>query len=164
MQRGLTNIRDYAIGIEAGLDTNGRKNRGGTIMESLVDNLLVEVYNLTSRDYSTQGSPAEVQRKWGVKLPVDKSSRRPDFLIYRNQKLFWIETNFYSGGGSKLKSTCGEYKALYDFCKSNDITFIWITDGFGWKTTLKPLEEAFLHTDYIFNLSMVKDGVLRDLF
>ena len=161
---GLTNIKDYTYGIEVGLDTNGRKNRGGTIMEDLVDNLLQKVYGLDSSTYTTQGSPSIIKEKWGVDLPVDKSSRRPDFVVYKNKKLYWIETNFYSGGGSKLKSTCGEYKSLYDFCKNNGIEFIWITDGEGWKTTLKPLEETFLYSDYIFNLSMVKDGILNDLW
>lgn len=161
---GLTNIKDYTYGIEVGLDTNGRKNRGGTIMEDLVDNLLQKVYGLDGSTYTTQGSPSIIKEKWGVDLPVDKSSRRPDFVVFKNNKLYWIETNFYSGGGSKLKSTCGEYKSLYDFCKNNGVEFIWITDGEGWKTTLKPLEETFLHSDYIFNLSMVKDGILNDLW
>ena len=161
---GLTNIKDYTYGVEVGLDTNGRKNRGGTIMEDLVDDLLQKVYGLDNSTYTTQGSPSSVKEKWGVDLPVDKSSRRPDFVVYKNNKLYWIETNFYSGGGSKLKSTCGEYKSLYDFCNNNGVEFIWITDGEGWKTTLKPLEETFLHNDYIFNLSMVKDGVLNDLW
>ena len=161
---GLTNIKDYTFGVEVGLDTNGRKNRGGTIMEDLVDDLLQKVYGLDNSTYTTQGSPSSVKEKWGVDLPVDKSSRRPDFVVYKNNKLYWIETNFYSGGGSKLKSTCGEYKSLYDFCNNNGVEFIWITDGEGWKTTLKPLEETFLHNDYIFNLSMVKDGVLNDLW
>ena len=161
---GLTNIKDYTYGIEVGLDTNGRKNRGGTIMEDLINNLLQKVYGLDSSTYTTQGSPSIIKEKWGVDLPVDKSSRRPDFVVFKNNKLYWIETNFYSGGGSKLKSTCGEYKSLYDFCKNNGVEFIWITDGEGWKTTLKPLEETFLHSDYIFNLSMVKDGILNDLW
>jgi len=161
---GLTNIKDYTYGIEVGLDTNGRKNRGGTIMEDLVDNLLQKVYGLDGSTYTTQGSPSIIKEKWGVDLPVDKSSRRPDFVVYKNNKLYWIETNFYSGGGSKLKSTCGEYKSLFDFCKKKGVEFIWITDGEGWKTTLKPLEETFLYSDYIFNLSMVKDGILNDLW
>lgn len=164
IEAGLTNIRDYTYGVEVGLDTNGRKNRGGTIMEDLVDDLLQKVYGLNDSNYTSQGSPSIVQEKWGIKLPVDKSSRRPDFLVYKNNKLFWIETNFYSGSGSKLKSTCGEYKPLNDFCKKNGVEFVWITDGEGWKTTLKPLEETFFHNDYIFNLSMVKDGVLNDLW
>ena len=161
---GLTNIKDYTYGVEVGLDTNGRKNRGGTIMEDLVDDLLQKIYGLDSSTYTTQGSPSSIKEKWGINLPVDKSSRRPDFVVYKNSKLYWIETNFYSGGGSKLKSTCGEYKSLYDFCSNNSVEFIWITDGEGWKTTLKPLEETFLHNDYIFNLSMVKDGVLNDIW
>jgi type II restriction enzyme len=161
---GLTNIKDYTYGVEVGLDTNGRKNRGGTIMEDLVNDLFQKVYGLDESTYIIQGSPSRVKDLWGVDLPVDKSSRRPDFLVYRNNKVYWIETNFYNGGGSKLKSTCGEYKSLYDFCSNNGVEFIWITDGEGWKTTLKPLEETFLHNDYIFNLSMVKDGILNDLW
>lgn len=164
LEGGIANLKDYTYGVEVGLDTNGRKNRGGSIMEDLVEDLLQKVYGLDSSAYTTQGSPDKVYRKWGVSLPVDRSSRRPDFLVWKNNKLFWIETNFYSGGGSKLKSTCGEYKALFDFCKSNGVEFIWITDGEGWKTTLRPLEETYLYTDYIFNLSMIKDGILDEVW
>lgn len=164
LEGGIANLKDYTYGVEVGLDTNGRKNRGGSIMEDLVEDLLQKVYGLDSSAYTTQGSPDKVYMKWGVSLPVDRSSRRPDFLVWKNNKLFWIETNFYSGGGSKLKSTCGEYKALFDFCKSNGVEFIWITDGEGWKTTLRPLEETYLYTDYIFNLSMIKDGILDEVW
>jgi hypothetical protein len=104
-----------------------------------------------------------VKQKWGIDLPVDKSNRRPDFVIYKNNKIYWVETNFYSGGGSKLKSTCGEYKFLFDFCKNNNVNLIWITDGNGWNTCPQPLKETFLHTDYVFNLTMLKDGVLNEI-
>ena len=137
------------------------------IKENSVDCIITDPPYFLSNDGITckSGKMVSVNKgKWGVDLPVDKSSRRPDFVVYKNNKLYWIETNFYSGGGSKLKSTCGEYKSLYDFCSNNGVEFIWITDGEGWKTTLKPLEETFLHNDYIFNLSMVKDGVLNDLW
>lgn len=33
----VKNLVDYATGIEVGLDSNGRKNRGGTLMETLVE-------------------------------------------------------------------------------------------------------------------------------
>jgi len=160
---GLSNLKDYSYGVEVGLDTNGRKNRGGTIMEELVESILRKVYNLTDNEIMRQGSSNLVKQKWNLDLPVDKSERKPDFVINKNGKLFWIETNFYSGGGSKLKSTCGEYQYLYDFCKSHNINFIWITDGGGWNTTLRPLKETFIHTDYIFNLQMLKDGVLFEI-
>jgi len=160
---GFMSLKDYSYGVEVGLDTNGRKNRGGTIMEDLVEVILKSVYNLTDNEIISQSNSSVVKQKWGITLPVDKSERRPDFVIYKNQKLYWIETNFYSGGGSKLKSTCGEYKKLYDFCNDNNVQMIWITDGFGWTTTKDPLRETFNHTDYIFNLNMIKDGILNEI-
>ncbi len=161
---GLTNIKDYTYGVEVGLDTNGRKNRSGSIMENLVNDLLRKVYNLDENNYITQCTSLKTKKKWRLELPVDKSSRKPDFVVNRNNKLYWIETNFYSGGGSKLNAVCGNHKSLFDFCKSNGVEFIWITDGEGWKTTLTTLEETFLHNDYIFNLSMIKDGVLNSIW
>jgi type II restriction enzyme len=160
---GFMSLKDYSYGVEVGLDTNGRKNRGGTIMEDLVEVILKSVYNLTDNEIISQSNSSIVKQKWGITLPVDKSERRPDFVIYKNQKLYWIETNFYSGGGSKLKSTCGEYKKLYDFCNENNVQMIWITDGFGWNTTKTPLRETFNHIDYIFNLNMIKDGILNEV-
>ena len=162
LNKGITNLKDYVYGIEVGLGSNGRKNRGGSIMENIVHNLLMNVYNLKYNDtFTDQGSPSKILDLWNIDLPIDKSSRKPDFVVNKNKRLFWIETNFYSGGGSKLKSTCGEYKSLSDFCKSKNIVFIWITDGKGWKTTLKPLQETFENNDYIFNLNMVKNGILE---
>ena len=160
----ITDLKNYIAGVEVGLDTNSRKNRSGAIAEDLVDNLLQKVYSLNEANYVRQGTRAKVRKLWRVNLPIDKASRRPDFVVYKNNKLYWIEVNFYSGGGSKLKSTCGEYEILHNFCKSNGVEFIWITDGKGWEEAEKSLEGVFLHNDYIFNLNMVKDGVLHDLW
>ena len=33
----INNLVDYATGVEVGLDSNGRKNRGGHLMEDLVE-------------------------------------------------------------------------------------------------------------------------------
>jgi type II restriction enzyme len=74
-----------------------------------------------------------------------------------------VETNFYSAGGSKLKSTAGEYKDLFKFCKENNIEFVWITDGNGWISTRKPLKETFELTDYLLNLNMIKNGFFEDI-
>lgn len=35
--RNIKSIPDYFIGVEVGLDSNGRKNRSGTSMENLVE-------------------------------------------------------------------------------------------------------------------------------
>ncbi|MEG2086539.1 MAG: DpnII family type II restriction endonuclease, partial [Clostridia bacterium] len=36
----INNLYDYVTGVEVGLDSNGRKNRGGHLMEDLVENYL----------------------------------------------------------------------------------------------------------------------------
>jgi type II restriction enzyme len=161
--RGIQSLRDYSFGVEVGLDTNGRKNRGGTNMENLVSTLITPIVKKLGLQIIEQGTQKEVKDKWNLHLPLDKSNRIVDFIVNKNGKLIWIETNFYSGGGSKLKSTSGEYKDLFNFCKSNDISFIWITDGGGWISTKKPLRETFNLTDFIINLHMIKNGGLEEI-
>ena len=36
----ISNLVDYAAGVETGLDSNGRKNRGGHLMEDLVESFI----------------------------------------------------------------------------------------------------------------------------
>jgi hypothetical protein len=74
-----------------------------------------------------------------------------------------IEANFYNGGGSKLKAVCGEFKSLYRDLKKQNIDFIWITDGQGWKTALRPLEETYNNNEYVFNLYMLEENILDEL-
>jgi type II restriction enzyme len=94
---------------------------------------------------------------------VDKANRIYDFVINTGKELYIIETNFYGGGGSKLKATVGEYKKLYEKLKRGKYKFIWITDGMGWEGTHKPLREAFDKLDYIVNLNMLEKGILDEI-
>ena len=36
----VSNLIDYALGVEVGLNSNGRKNRGGHLMEDLVESFI----------------------------------------------------------------------------------------------------------------------------
>lgn len=159
----LKSVVDYAIGVEVGLDSNGRKNRGGSAMEKMVEFYVKNICERNKFDYLREATAREIKSKWGINLKVDKSSRRIDFVVKKGDSLVLMETNFYSGGGSKLKSTAGEYKSMYDFWKKDGRCFVWITDGAGWKTTKRPLEETFEYTDYILNLDMVAKGLLEDI-
>ena len=159
----VKNIVDYTIGIEVGLDSNGRKNRGGTAMEKITENFVKEICNSHDFKYIKEATAEKVLEQWGLKLRVDKSSRRFDFAVYNGKLLYLIETNYYGGGGSKLKSTAGEYKALYDFLTRDGHKFVWVTDGIGWKKTNKPLEETFNHIEYLLNLKMLTNGVLEGI-
>lgn len=159
----VKNIIDYTIGIEVGLDSNGRKNRGGTAMEKATETFVQALCIKHNLQYMKEATSEKVLVKWGIKLKVDKSSRRFDFAVYNGTRLYLIETNYYGGGGSKLKATAGEYKALYDFLMRDGHKFIWVTDGVGWRTTSRPLEETFNHIEYLLNLRMLTEGLLENI-
>lgn len=155
----VKNLVDYMIGVEAGLDSNGRKNRGGQSMEAIIDSFLSSHCITNGYEYLKEANASRIYEKWGIDVPVDKSSRRYDFVIKKGEELVIFETNFYGGGGSKLKSTAGEYRNLYDTLE-NQFKFVWITDGAGWLTTTRPLRETFNHNDYIITLDMLEKGIL----
>lgn len=157
----VKNLVDYATGVEVGLDSNGRKNRGGTLMESLVEEFVADACQNLGLQYMAQATSKKIKEHWNIDVLVDKSSRQLDFAINNKGKLYFIECNFYGGGGSKLKSTATEYIEMNRYWNKQGIEFIWITDGAGWKSTLKPLREYFDKADYLLNLEMLKDGILN---
>jgi type II restriction enzyme len=161
---GVKNLVDYVLGVEAGLDSNGRKNRSGNSMETVVGKYL-EIFCLKNDlDFFAQATAAAIKARFGFTVPVDKSSRIFDFAVTDGKKLVLIEVNFYGGGGSKLKATAGEYVGLYELIKAPNREFVWVTDGQGWLTTLKPLRAAYDKVDYVWNLSQLSDDYLADLF
>ncbi|MBU4375595.1 type II restriction endonuclease [Patescibacteria group bacterium] len=160
--RSIKNLVDYCLGVEVGMDTNARKNRGGHNMEDIVGIYIKNICKESNCKYLKEANAEKIKKELGYNVPVDKSSRRYDFVVDNGKELFIFETNFYGGGGSKLKSTAGEYRNLYGLLKGK-YKFIWITDGLGWESTSKPLRETFNHNDYVFNLAMLEKGILEFL-
>lgn len=158
----IKNLIDYMIGIEAGIDSNARKNRGGTAMENIVEVFIQDLCNKKGCSYLREANAERIKQNWHFDVPVDKSSRRYDFVINTGNELILIETNFYGGGGSKLKSTAGEYRNLFDVL-GGQYKFIWISDGYGWISTARPLRETFNHNDYVVNLNMLEKGFLEHI-
>lgn len=162
----VKNLVDYCFGVEVGFDTNARKNRTGTLMENLVLKFLEDFCEENSNfSYIEQATQKRIKDCFDYDVVIDKNSRRFDFALYNNmnKKIYLIEVNYYSGGGSKLKATAGEYQYLYDFLKTQNIDFIWVTDGKGWMTALNPLEETFNNNDYVINLEMLKNDILKEI-
>lgn len=162
---GIKNLVDYVMGVEVGLDNNGRKNRGGSLMEEIVESFIADFCKKHSFEYLSQARSTVIKSKWGVEVKVDKSERSFDFAVFnpKNKKIKLFEVNFYNGGGSKLKAVCGEFKSLYSELKEQNIDLIWVTDGLGWNTTKRPLEETYNHNEYVFNLKMLENGILDEL-
>lgn len=159
----VKNLVDYATGVEVGLDSNGRKNRGGTLMEGLVEEFVSDACQNLGLQYMAQANAKKIKEQWNIDVIVDKSSRNLDFAINKKGKLFFIECNFYGGGGSKLKSTATEYIKMNEYWNDQGIEFIWVTDGAGWQSTLKPLREYFDKADYLLNLEMLRQNILITL-
>lgn len=162
-EKKIKNLVDYTTGVEVGLDSNGRKNRGGSLMELLVEDFVAETCNELNIGFMPQATAKKIKQEWGLDVTVDKSSRIIDFAINKNGQLYFIECNFYGGGGSKLKSTATEYLEMSSYWNKQQIEFIWVTDGAGWKSTLKPLREYFDKAEYLINLEMLKKGILKNI-
>lgn len=165
----IKSLVDYMIGVEAGLDSNGRKNRGGHAMEDIVEAFVKDACNKKGYQYLKEATAQKIKEKFDIDIPdyiVQKGkkaySRRYDFVIKANNEIIVFEVNFYGGGGSKLKSTAGEYRDLHTFL-NNKIKFIWITDGLGWQKTQLPLRETFNHNDYLISLEMLEKGLLEKI-
>ena len=158
---------DYVYGVEAGLDSNGRKNRSGTNMETIVEDYVSSIAQEHNLEYLPQAKASQILSKWGKDVPTDKANRSFDLAIYNksNDKLFLLETNYYNGGGSKLKSVCGEFMNLNRLIgEDKNISFIWVTDGQGWKTALNPIAEAMAEINNILNLHIIfSDGLLKEI-
>lgn len=164
----IRDLTDYVKGVEVGLDTNARKNRTGTAMERIVASYLNNQENISSDEVYSQLSTKEIYRLSGIDLSMideDKiANKRFDFVIYKNKHIYAIEVNFYSGGGSKLNETARSYQMLYEQTKDiQNFTFIWITDGVGWKTAKSNLEEAYNSIDYVLSIDDLKCNKLAKI-
>jgi len=161
--KSIKNLVDYVTGVEVGLDSNARKNRGGSLMESIVETFIADACKSTNSLYMSQATANKILSEWGINIEIDKSSRNIDFAINKNDKLYFVETNFYGGGGSKLKSTATEYIQMNSFWNKQEIEFIWITDGNGWHSTHRPLREYFNSADFLLNLDMLQKGYMKEI-
>ena len=164
----INNLYDYLLGVEVGLDSNGRKNRGGHLMENLVEEYIIKAGYKKNETYFKEMYLSEIEKKWNIDLSAmsgnNVSTKRFDFVIKTDKNVYVIETNFYSSGGSKLNETARSYKMLAEESKKvNGVTFIWFTDGLGWKGAKKNLEETFNELETLYNIEDLDNGVLEHL-
>ena len=165
----INNLVDYVTGVEVGLDSNGRKNRGGHLMEDLVESYLKKAGLVRDVDYFKEMYISEIEEKWGIDLSnisnQGKAEKRFDFVVRKGSMIYGIETNFYTGGGSKLNETARSYKTIALETREIDgFTFVWFTDGEGWKSARHNLEETFDVMDDIYCIKDLEDGVVDALF
>lgn len=162
----VNNLVDYVTGVETGLDSNGRKNRGGHLMENLVESYIVEAGFVKNQTYFKEMKIKEIEKKFHLDLSAisnkGKTVKRFDFVIKTENTIYGIETNFYASSGSKLNETARSYKQISQEAQEIDnFTFVWFTDGNGWLDARNNLEETFDVMQHIYNIKDLEEGIIN---
>ena len=162
----ISNLVDYVTGVETGLDSNGRKNRGGHLMEDLVESYIIKAGFEKDKTYFKEMYIYEITEKWGIDLSAisnsGKMEKRFDFVIKTDSCIYGIETNFYASGGSKLNETARSYKQIAQEVATIDgFEFVWFTDGQGWISARNNLEETFDVMKHIYSIDDLESNILN---
>ena len=161
----IANLYDYVVGVEVGLGSNGRKNRGGHQMEDLVESYIRKA----DVEYYKEMYLTDVEAKWNLNLSAisaeGTTTKRWDYVVHSGAKTYLIECNFYASSGSKLNETARSYKMIAEEAKEiPNVEFVWITDGAGWFQAKRNLKETFDVLDYMYNINDLGNGILVELF
>lgn len=162
----INNLVDYVLGIEVGMDTNGRKNRTGHVMEDLVESYLIKAGLVKGKTYFKEMYASDVEKKFHLDLSKlsneGKTEKRFDFVfVGALGTIFACECNFYGSSGSKLNETARSYKTLTLEAKDiSQFQFVWFTDGIGWNSAKHNLEETFDVLDNLYNLQDLENGAI----
>ncbi|KDE61415.1 type II restriction enzyme [Fusobacterium necrophorum] len=164
----IQNLVDYATGVETGLDSNGRKNRGGHLMENLVESFIQKAGFIKDITYFKEMYIHQITDKWNIDLSAisnqGKMEKRFDYVIKTDNQLYLIETNCYTSGGSKLNETARSYKQISQEVDTiQGVTFVWFTDGKGWISARNNLEETFDVMQHIYNIKDLEEGIVNKI-
>lgn len=152
--KNITNLVDYVFGVEVGLDTNARKNRGGENMAKAVA-LKFKGANIPYRAEVNSTEFEEIKS-------LGQDLKRFDFVIQTSKKIYLIETNFYNSGGSKLNEVARAYTDIAPKINQYDkFEFVWITDGQGWLSAKNKLGEAYSLIPSVYNLATLENFIFR---
>lgn len=167
-ERIINNLVDYVTGVEVGLDSNGRKNRGGHLMEDLVESYLRKAGLRRGVDYFKEMYISDIERNWSMDLSnisnQGKAEKRFDFVVKKGETVYGIETNFYASSGSKLNETARSYKTIALETKEiQGFAFVWFTDGKGWLSARHNLEETFDVMDNIYCIAELESGIIEKI-
>lgn len=167
----VNNLVDYVYGVETGLDSNGRKNRGGHQMENLVESYIVKAGFVKNETYFKEMYLSDVEERWEIDLSAlsnqGKARKRFDFVVKTPDMVYAIETNFYGGtaGGSKLNETARSYKMLaQESAQVEGFAFVWFTDGTAWRSARGNLRETFDVLDNLYSIDDMENGIMSKLF
>lgn len=164
----VNNLYDYVLGVECGLNSNARKNRGGHLMEDLVEKFIQKAGFKKGETYFKEMYLQEIENKWKLDMSFisnkNQATKRFDFVVKTDNCIYGIETNFYASGGSKLNETARSYKMIAEESdKVVGFEFVWFTDGMGWISARNNLKETFDNMEHIYNIADMKNGMMKKI-
>lgn len=164
----VNNLVDYATGVEVGLGSNGRKNRGGHLMEDVLQGFIEKEGFVLNQSYFKEMYLKDIENKWNINLSslsnLGKVAKRFDYVVKTDNCIYAFETNFYSSSGSKLNETARSYKMIAEESKNiKGFAFVWVTDGLGWVDARNNLEETFDVMDNLYNIKDLSNGKLKEI-
>lgn len=165
----INNLYDYVLGVECGLNSNARKNRGGHLMEDSVEKFIQKAGFKKGETYFKEMYLQDIEEKWKLDMSFisnqNQATKRFDFVIKTDKCIYGIETNFYASGGSKLNETARSYKMIAEEAeKVVGFEFVWFTDGMGWISARNNLKETFDNMEHIYNIVDMKNGIMKEIF
>ncbi len=165
----VNNLYDYVLGVECGLNSNSRKNRGGHLMEDLVEKFIQKAGFKKNETYFKEMYLQDIEKKWKLDMSFisnkNQATKRFDFVIKTDKCIYGIETNFYASVGSKLNETARSYKMIAEEAdKVEGFQFVWFTDGMGWYLARNNLKETFDNMEHIYNIADMKNGIINKIF
>lgn len=165
--RLTNNLVDYVLGVESGLNSNGRKNRGGHLMEDLVESFILKAGFEKNKTYFKEMYLSDLEKLTNLNLSNlsnnGQTAKRFDYVIISEKGVYACECNFYASSGSKLNETARSYKTLaLEAQNIPGFKFVWFTDGIGWILARNNLKETFDVLDTIYNIKELEDGILNE--
>ena len=165
----VNNLYDYVLGVESGLNSNARKNRGGHLMEDVVERFIQKAGFKKNETYFKEMYLQDIEEKWKLDMSFisnkNQATKRFDFVVKTDNCIYGIETNFYASGGSKLNETARSYKMIAEESeKVMGFAFVWFTDGMGWISARNNLKETFDSMNNIYNIADMKNGIMKEIF
>lgn len=157
-----------AIGIEIGLNANARKNRSGHLMENLVQKHIERAGFIKDETYFKEMNACEIEERFGIDLGAltnqGQTEKRFDFVIYTPDMIYGVESNFYQSTGSKINETARGYMSLASKAEMiPGFTFVWITDGKGWKKTKSALKTAYNTIEHLYNIADLENDIINKM-
>ena len=137
-------------------------------MEDLVEKYIMAAGFKKNENYYKEMYLKDIESKWNIDLSAlsnqGKAAKRFDFVIKTDKMIYAIETNFYGGGGSKLNETARSYKMLSQEADTIDgFTFVWFTDGIGWKSARGNLRETFEVMEHIYCINDLENSIVKKI-